>query len=152
MIRKFGTARFALCLSALITVASAGWGTQAFAASISVTDAQAESNGETIGVGLTIINNGSAEDQLFAVKSPIAKAARLFNPHAGEIEGADHASESKDAVMSLLIEPGASVELNEDGQHIMLMELNQQIASGATFPVTLFFKKGGRVTVDVTVE
>ena len=51
----------------------------------------------------------------------------------------------------LVIEPGKTVKLAPGGYHVMLMDLKSQLKQGDKLPITLEFKKAGKVTVSFDV-
>jgi copper(I)-binding protein len=55
-------------------------------------------------------------------------------------------------VKSLPIAPGSPIQFSPGGYHIMLTGLIQPLSAGQTFPLTLNFADGGRVTTTVTVQ
>ena len=52
----------------------------------------------------------------------------------------------------LTIAPGKTVKLAPSGYHLMLMPLKQPLKQGGTLPITLQFKKAGKVTVSFDIE
>ncbi len=122
------------------------------AAPIAIENAAAGKSGDTVGIFMKIVNSGGEADQLFAVKTPAAKTAKLFNPHADTSEMEHGGHDSATAIMAVDIQPGASVELSVEGRHIMLMGLAGPVESGQTIPLTLFFTNAGRIQVDVQVR
>jgi periplasmic copper chaperone A len=49
------------------------------------------------------------------------------------------------------IAPGTEVALEPGGLHAMLMMLQRPLEKGTTYPLTLLFDDGGKITVDVPV-
>src|SRR5260370_756721 len=56
------------------------------------------------------------------------------------------------AVPSLELRPGARIELQPGGYHLMLLDLKHPLKAGDKFPMMLTFERGGPVTVPVQVE
>ena len=137
------SAATALLLSLALAVPAA-------AGTIEVDDARAEMmEGKTDrgDIFMKITNGGSTADRLYAVRTKAAKKAAL------ETESEENvlAGESSETA-SLLVKPGETVELTEEGAHIELFGLKKQFESGESFPATLFFELDGPVSVTVTVE
>ncbi len=96
-------------------------------------------------VFLTIVNSGSDADALVAVASPTAHMASL------------HRTLMKDKVMEMrsvkeiAVPAKGSVTLKPGADHIMLMGLKAPLKQGQTLPLTLTFRKAGKVEVQVPV-
>ncbi len=96
------------------------------------------------GVFLTLTSTG-APDRLVGTSSPVAGVVEL------------HRTVNENGVMKMLpvpelaLETGKTIELKPGSYHIMLIDLKQQLKSGATFPVTLRFEKAAPITATVTV-
>lgn len=96
-------------------------------------------------VYLTVFNNGAEIDRLTGAESPVAARAEL------------HAHSMKDDIMRMQridgieLDPGEPAVLAPGGTHIMLLGLKAPLKDGQSFPLTLVFEKGGRVTLDVAV-
>ena len=124
-------------------------GAKASTGSLSVEDAwaRATAEGAKVGAGyVTIHNSGSAPDTLVSVETPLA--AR------GEV----HDMTMEDGVMrmrrldALEIPAGGSVELKPGGKHLMLMNLKERLVEGGSVPVTLTFKSGAKISIDLPVR
>lgn len=120
------------------------------AGSIDVDDARAEMmEGQTArgDIFMKITNTGDAADRLYAVRTRVAERAAL------ETESEDEVVAGRTAeTASLLIKPGETVSLSEDGPHIELFGLSKEFETGESFVATLFFEQAGRIKVTVTVE
>ena len=96
-------------------------------------------------VYLTVTDSG-APTTLVGVTTPIAAQARM------------HRSTEQNGMMEMLpvtslpIAPGAPIEFSPGGYHIMLTGMAQPLSAGQTFPVTLTFANGSKVTTKVTVQ
>jgi copper(I)-binding protein len=96
-------------------------------------------------VYLTITDSG-APTTLVSVSTPIAAQAEM------------HQSLMQNGMMEMLpvkslpIAPGTPITFSPGGYHIMLTGLTQALAAGQSFPLTLTFADGGRVTTTVTVQ
>ena len=123
--------------------------TPALAGTIEVEDARAEMmDGKTDrgDIFMKITNGGSSADRLYAVRTKIAKKAAL------ETESEENvlAGESSETA-SLLVKPGETVELTEEGAHIELFDLSKLFEDGESFTATLFFEQAGPVKITVTI-
>lgn len=95
---------------------------------------------------MVIENKGKQWDRLVAASSPAAEMTVLH----------------KSSIMSgllkmfltkgIFIDPGASLTMNPDEFHIMLVTLTKEMNVGETFPLTLTFEKAGEVLVQVLVK
>lgn len=98
-------------------------------------------------VYLTLTNQGEGDDVLLKVETDVAQAAEL---HETQIDA--------EGVMRmrpldrLPLPAGEPVILEPGGKHIMLLDLEGEIAQGDTIQLTLNFEKAGPVTVEVPVE
>jgi copper(I)-binding protein len=120
------------------------------AAEISVEQAwsRATAPGQTTGaVFATIRNAGAAADRL---ESATCAAAGTVELHGHEL-GADGLMRMR-AVPAIEIPAGAAVELKPGGLHIMLFDLRQPLAKGATTAVTLRFQRAGEITIAAAIE
>jgi copper(I)-binding protein len=147
-----------LLLSAITAVS-------AQAADISVSNATAHVmedsvNGRRIEVYMTIENSGAARDRLYAVRSKLSRKTMISVIHhtghgangSGQ-DGTAHSDVDKHMETRVLdVAAGGAASLRHGDSHIMLMDPKETPAVGATFPITLFFERAGRVSVEVTVE
>lgn len=95
---------------------------------------------------LTIQHSGDIDDMLVGVQSPVADAAEVHRTAmedgvarmrpAGDVPVAAHST--------LTLEPG--------GQHIMLIGLHQNLKEGTSVPLTLEFRRAGRVSIQAPVH
>lgn len=116
-------------------------------------------NGRRIEVYMTIDNAGAARDRLYAVRSKLSRNTMLsVVQHASDrASGGGHANMTGTATgmhmqtRVLDVPAAATAVLEHGGSHIMLMGPTEMPAVGATFPVTLFFERAGRMSVEVTV-
>ncbi len=107
---------------------------------------EAPPNAPVIGGFLKLNNLGDKEDALIAVESPISEHIELHN-HI-----------MKDGVMKMtrideiLVPANGSVALEPGNFHLMIFNPTQTLREGDRFPVTLTFKNGGKVEVEMAVE
>ena len=158
MKRNLAVGLAAAVLLSAITAASAQAG------DVSISNATAHVmedsvNGRRIEVYMNIENSGAARDRLYAVRSKLSQKTVLAvvqdGGHAmgGSSQGATGHSEAAMHMQAAVLDvpAGATATLQHGASHIMLMEPKEMPAVGATFPVTLFFERAGRISVDVTI-
>jgi copper(I)-binding protein len=95
----------------------------------------------------TIVNNGTAPDRLYAVKTPVAKRAVLETESEAEVLAG-----VENQATALEVKAGERLVLDEDGAHIELFGLSRQLEEGQTFPATLYFEQAGEIRIEVEVE
>lgn len=137
-------------------------GGSAWAGDIQIANAAAHlSNDQMNGHRITIyldIENAGDDDRLYAVRSGISGKTMLSVPGRArgdsqvmEQGGMEMAETKHHRTAALEVPAGKVVQLENGGSHIMLMNPDEMPATGATFPITLFFEKAGSITVDVTM-
>ena len=95
---------------------------------------------------LVIENRGKSPDKLLGATSTVAEGVEL---HRSEV--ADGMATMR-PVESVEIAAGATVNIEPEGLHFMLVGLKQPLVAGSEFPLELSFEKAGAVTVQVKVE
>ena len=109
--------------------------------------ARATAPGATTGVVFfTISNAGNTTDRLLRASTPIAARVALHQM------AVDEGMMKMRAVPSLELRPGARLELQPGGYHLMLLDLKQPLKAGEKFPITLIFERAGALTVPVQIE
>ena len=98
------------------------------------------------GAFMTIKNTGPEADRLISASSP---AAGLVEIHEMAMEGG---MMKMRAIKGIDLKPGATVELQPGGYHVMLEDLKQPLKQGEQIPVKLTFERSGVVEVMVHVE
>ena len=92
---------------------------------------------------ITIKNHGNSADRLVAVHTPISNKAEI---HTMTMDNSImKMRQLKDGIE---IPAGGTATLKPGGDHLMFMQLNQQIKEGSAIKVTLVFEKAGEVTLD----
>jgi copper(I)-binding protein len=91
--------------------------------------------------------SAKSDDALLSASAPVAAKTEI---HTMSMEGDVMKMRALDKLEikggeKIAMQPGA-------GAHIMLMGLKQPLKAGETFPLTLNFRKAGKVTVEVTVK
>ncbi|MCG6885426.1 MAG: copper chaperone PCu(A)C [Silicimonas sp.] len=103
-------------------------------------------NQPVAGAFLTITNNGSEDDVLIAVSSPLAARGEV---HEMAMEG--DTMKMRPLADGLVIPAGATVELQPGGYHLMFMGLNQSLVEGEMVDVTLEFRNAGAVAIPFSI-
>jgi periplasmic copper chaperone A len=93
-------------------------------------------------VYMVLRNTGSRPDRIIAASSPFATKAEL---RAGRVEG-------ETLVDAIQIPAKATVELNADRPHIVLLGLRESLEGYQYFPLVLTFERAGRMEIEVYVE
>ena len=103
--------------------------------------------GQNSAIYFQIDNPSTSPDSLLSASTSIAQATEL---HKSEMDSS--------GVMSMhpqdSVEIPASdvVEFKPGGLHVMMINLNQDLAPGSTILLTLKFEKAGEITLEVPVE
>jgi copper(I)-binding protein len=98
------------------------------------------------GVVYVTVTDSGAPTTLVGASTPIAAQAEM------------HQSLMQNGMMEMLpvkslpIAPATPIKFSPGGYHIMLMGLSHPLSAGQTFPLTLTFGDGRRVTTTVTVQ
>jgi len=115
--------------------------------SISGAWSRAATKGSNGVIYLTITNNGAQSERLMGVQTDVTTAAEL------------HESKEAGGMMSMspvsggiVIPAGAAVELKPGGYHVMLMDLNRNLETGARLTVTLQFERNSPATIEAEVR
>ncbi|MGZ3215087.1 MULTISPECIES: copper chaperone PCu(A)C [Paracoccus] len=94
---------------------------------------------------VTIRNNGSTDDRLTGIETPVAGMPMLHETVMTDgVASMPHASD-------ISIPAGQTVSLAPGGYHGMLMDLEEELKDGESFPVTLKFENAGPVSVETAV-
>ena len=97
-------------------------------------------------VYLDISNQGSEQDRLLRLSSPVAKTVQLHETHD------NHGMMSMRQLAFVDVPPGGTVKASPGALHIMLLGLKKPLLNGDTFPLTLVFATAGELTVQVRVR
>lgn len=103
--------------------------------------------GETSGAYLTISNGTASRDTLINISSEIAQKTDLhesFEDETGIIEMRPAGQQTIDSGNNLQLEPG--------GLHIMLINLNRDLAVGDSLSLSLEFARVGSKTIKIPVQ
>ena len=104
------------------------------------------SAGQTAAGYFSVTNHGGAADSLVAIRTEFPRS----EVHSTETDASGISR--MQAVPTLEIPAGGSVELKPGGLHVMFMGLDHPLAAGDNVPTTLVFEKAGEVTIDFHVE
>jgi copper(I)-binding protein len=99
-------------------------------------------------------NNGSTDDQLMSVLSPISETAEI---HGGKQAALWHEMAEKDVVAraykgGIVIPAKGETEFKPGSFYVMFVDLKTVTPKGKKFTATLTFKKAGKVDVDFLVD
>jgi periplasmic copper chaperone A len=98
------------------------------------------------GAFMSIENQGKEPDRLVSASSPVAGLVEI---HEMAMDGG---LMKMRAVKGIDLKPGAKVELQPGGYHVMLEDLKQPLKQGEHIPLRLTFEKAGTVEIKVKVE
>lgn len=100
------------------------------------------------GAYLTLKNKGKQADALISAQSPAAQSVEI---HTMSMT-ADHVMRMRE-VSSIELKPQEKIVMQpSDGYHIMLLGLKKPLKAGDKLPLTLTFKKAGKVETSIFVE
>lgn len=96
---------------------------------------------------MRLMNGGKADDALVEVRGDVAKAIELHEHiRDGDIMRMRRVEDG------ITLAAGQEVALKPGGYHVMLIGLAKPLKEGDSFPLTLVFKSGSEVGVDVKVQ
>lgn len=106
-------------------------------------------NAPNVAAYFIVHNNGSEDDRLLGVDSPITDDAQLHE-HVKTASGLMKMQQ----VSSLEIAAGQDLAFMPSAYHVMLMHPKDRslLSEGKRFPLTLHFEKAGDITVQVSVQ
>lgn len=133
-----------LCFALLLPAAPA-WAQDAAAPAVSDAWARPTVAGQSAGGGFLTLRGGASADRLIGASAAIAQRVEL---HTMRMEGNVMRMHE---VEGIEVPAGATVELAPGGLHVMFMGLQQPLAVGTRFPLTLRFERGGEVEVTMEV-
>jgi copper(I)-binding protein len=109
---------------------------------------RATAGGATIGVGyLTITNNGKTTDRLTGGTFDGAAKVEIH-----EMKMADGMMKMRELPDGVTIEPGETVKLEPQSEHLMFRGLSKPIVQGPNVKGTLTFENAGSIAIDYKVE
>jgi len=137
-----------LTLVALLFVVLTVWAAEP--AKIEVSDGWVRptiGQGRTTAAYFTVTNKGDQDDVLVAARSAKAKAVELHQTSMT----ADGVMQMRPVEGGLPIPVGGTLQLAPGGMHVMIMGLDEALAAGGEFALTLEFSKAGPVEVVLPV-
>jgi copper(I)-binding protein len=103
--------------------------------------------GMSMGVAyLSITNRGTGEDRLIGASTPAAESVQIHRTTI--VDGMARMRPMTEVVIA----PGATVRIEPDGIHLMLIGLKTALRAGETVPLTLEFQHAGKLTVQLAVQ
>lgn len=117
---------------------------------MAMTDTQAMTGTMNMGAmsaAYMTLENKGGEDTLTSVSGDVAEMIQVHQTI--EKDGMMSMEEAKDGVP---VPANGKAELKPGGYHVMLMNLKQDLKAGDTFKLTLKFKSGKELSVDVPVR
>lgn len=111
--------------------------------------ARATMPGQTSGSAyLTLENKGKQGDELISARSPAAQSVEI---HTMSMT-ANHVMRMRE-VSGIELKPQEKIVMQPgDGYHLMLLGLKASLKAGDQLPLTLTFKKAGKVETSIYVE
>lgn len=96
---------------------------------------------------LDIANQGSSDDSLAAISSPVAKSVQMHTMSM------DNGVMKMREVDTITVAANSTISMHAgEGYHLMLIGLKHGLKAGDKFPLTLKFAKSGKVTVEAIVD
>ncbi len=96
---------------------------------------------------MAITNDGTEPDRLIGVESDIAAKSEL---HESRVDA--NGMGSMTPVEAIEIAPGATINLEHGGYHIMFMGLKAPLVEGQTVKGALIFERAGRVEIEFMID
>jgi periplasmic copper chaperone A len=128
------------------------WLTPEFAAAgdaLQVTNARVPASDE-VGIDLpllmTIRNDTAEADAILRVRCPFANFSEKHTVDRGE------GAPAMRSVKSIPIPENKTIELKQDGYHVMLLQTRQKLVDGETFTCAVAFQKAGTKETEVQVS
>jgi copper(I)-binding protein len=128
------------------------WLTPGFAAAgdgLQVTNARVPAS-DQIGIDLpllmTISNDTAEPDAILRVRCPFANFSEKQTVDRGE------GAPAMRAVKSIPIPENKTIDLKQDGYHVMLLQTRQKLVDGETFTCAVVFQKAGAKETEVQVS
>jgi copper(I)-binding protein len=128
------------------------WLTPGFAMAgdaLQVTNARVPASDE-IGIDLpllmTISNDAAEADAILRVRCPFANFSEKHTVDRGE------GAPAMRAIKSIPIPENKTIDLKQDGYHVMLLQIRQKLVDGETFTCAVVFQKAGTKETEVQVS
>jgi len=145
---KNGFALSALAIAALVSGARAAQGADVQTLRIEAPWARETAAGQRDGGGfMTIINDGTAADQLVSASSPVSAEVQT---HTVQMDNG--MMRMRELPNGIPVPAAGRVELKPGSLHIMFIKLDHPLRAGEKVPVTLKFRVAGEKTVTFEVR
>jgi periplasmic copper chaperone A len=102
--------------------------------------------GVDLPLSMTVTNDTDTADSLVRVRCQVANFAEKHTVDRGE------GAPAMRVISAIPIAAKSTVELKKDGYHIMLLQVRQVLAPGATFNCSITFQKAGTIETEVHVK
>lgn len=138
-----------LATASLVVSAFAADRTTGEATRIVVADAWARPTAAGMPMGVayfTIVNGANADDALFAASTPAAARVEMHETRL------DDGMARMRPLAEIRVPARSRVAVAPGGIHLMLVDLAKPLVAGTQVPLTLEFRKTGRVTIQLRVE
>ena len=106
----------------------------------------ADREGVDLPLSMTVTNDTDNADALVRVRCQVANFAEKHTVDRGE------GAPAMRAISAIPIAAKSTVELKKDGYQIMLLQVRQILAPGATFNCSIVFQKAGTIETEVHVK
>ena len=106
----------------------------------------ADQVGRDLPLLMTIENGATNADALLRVRCPVANFSEKHTVDRGE------GSPAMRAIASILVAANATMTLEPNGYHVMLLQTRQALAEGERFTCTIVFQRAGTVEAEVEVR
>lgn len=137
----------ALFVSLILTTAVAACTPTNSAMTVTDVWARPMPQGQNGAVYFTIQNHTDTDDQLLAVKGDIASSVEM---HLSAMNDKGVMSMSKQD--SVKIPVGETIAFEPGGLHVMLIDLQQDLVIGESFPIILDFEQAGEIILQVEIK
>jgi hypothetical protein len=108
----------------------------------------ARATGGTVAAAYVTIENRGGADRLTGVRSSLGETSL----HETTLEGGIMRMRPIDPEQGLVVPSNGKLVLAPGGAHVMFTGLQQPLAAGDSFSITLLFDKAGPETVDIEVR
>ena len=103
--------------------------------------------GQPVGGGvLTIKNEGTSDDRLVSVTSPLAARVEMH-----EMAMVSDVMKMRKMASGIVIPAGKTVDMTSADLHFMFYNVSKPFAAGDKVPVTLTFEKAGKIDVTINI-
>jgi copper(I)-binding protein len=114
---------------------------------VTASDIFARVTTENGAVYMTLQNDSSSDDALIGAETDVAKTVELHETKMDENDVMQMRP-----VANIPIPAGGSATLQPGGLHVMLIDMQKELAPGDKFSLTLTFEKAGPITVEAEVK